>query len=280
MRKISREEIVKTVKKLYLDAAVFLPEDVSEALKRSYEFETGLAKDILKQIIDNQKVASEDKIPLCQDTGVAVIFVEWGTEVLYEDGDPMDAFNEGVRLAVKEGYLRASVVDDPVFNRINTKDNTPCIVHFELVKGDRVKIVVAPKGAGSENMSALRMLKPAQGLKGVKDFVIETVKNAGGNPCPPIIVGVGIGGNFEKSAILAKKALLRKVGEPNKNPDYARLEQELLNEINLLGIGAMGVGGRITALAVHIEYAPCHIASLPVAVNIQCHSARHKEAEI
>lgn len=280
MRKISREEIVKTVKKLYLDAAVFLPEDVSEALKRSYEFETGLAKDILKQIIDNQKVASEDKIPLCQDTGVAVIFVEWGTEVLYEDGDPMDAFNEGVRLAVKEGYLRASVVDDPVFNRINTKDNTPCIVHFELVKGDRVKIVVAPKGAGSENMSALRMLKPAQGLKGVKDFVIETVKNAGGNPCPPIIVGVGIGGNFEKSAILAKKALLRKVGEPNKNPDYARLEQELLNEINLLGIGAMGVGGRITALAVHIEYAPCHIASLPVAVNTQCHSARHKEAEI
>ncbi len=225
-------------------------------------------------------MASEDKIPLCQDTGVAVIFVEWGTEVLYEDGDPMDAFNEGVRLAVKEGYLRASVVDDPVFNRINTKDNTPCIVHFELVKGDRVKIVVAPKGAGSENMSALRMLKPAQGLKGVKDFVIETVKNAGGNPCPPIIVGVGIGGNFEKSAILAKKALLRKVGEPNKNPDYARLEQELLNEINLLGIGAMGVGGRITALAVHIEYAPCHIASLPVAVNIQCHSARHKEAEI
>lgn len=280
MRKISREEIVKTVKKLYLDAAVFLPEDVSEALKRSYEFETGLAKDILKQIIDNQKVASEDKIPLCQDTGVAVIFVEWGTEVLYEDGDPVDAFNEGVRLAVKEGYLRASVVDDPVFNRINTKDNTPCIVHFELVKGDRVKIVVAPKGAGSENMSALRMLKPAQGLKGVKDFVIETVKNAGGNPCPPIIVGVGIGGNFEKSAILAKKALLRKVGEPNKNPEYARLEQELFNEINTLGIGAMGVGGRITALAVHIEYAPCHIASLPVAVNIQCHSARHKEAEI
>lgn len=280
MRKVSREEIVKTVKKLYMDAAVFLPEDVSEALKKSYEIETGLEKDILKQIIDNQKIASEDKIPLCQDTGVAVIFVEWGTEVLYEDGDPMDAFNEGVRLAVKEGYLRASVVDDPVFNRINTKDNTPCIVHFELVKGDRVKIVVAPKGAGSENMSALRMLKPAQGLKGVKDFVIETVKNAGGNPCPPIIVGVGIGGNFEKSAILAKKALLRKVGEPNKNPDYARLEQELLNEINLLGIGAMGVGGRITALAVHIEYAPCHIASLPVAVNIQCHSARHKEAEI
>lgn len=280
MRKIRREEIVKTVKKLYMDAAVFLPEDVSEALKRSYEFETGLAKDILKQIIDNQKVASEDKIPLCQDTGVAVIFVEWGTEVLYEDGDPVDAFNEGVRHAVKEGYLRASVVDDPVFNRINTKDNTPCIVHFELVKGDRVKIVVAPKGAGSENMSALRMLKPAQGLKGVKDFVIETVKNAGGNPCPPIIVGVGIGGNFEKSAILAKKALLRKVGEPNKNPDYARLEQELLNEINSLGIGAMGVGGRITALAVHIEYAPCHIASLPVAVNIQCHSARHREFEI
>ncbi|MCS7215437.1 MAG: fumarate hydratase, partial [Thermodesulfovibrio sp.] len=169
---------------------------------------------------------------------------------------------------------------DPIFERKNTKDNTPCIVHFELVKGDKVKIILAPKGAGSENMSALRMLKPAQGLKGVKDFVVETVKNAGGNPCPPIIVGVGVGGNFEKSAILAKKAVLRKIGDTNKNPAYAKLERELLEEINKLNIGPMGVGGKTTALAVHIEYAPCHIASLPVAVNIQCHSARHKEAEI
>ncbi|WP_353684089.1 fumarate hydratase [Thermodesulfovibrio sp. 3907-1M] len=280
MRKISKEEIVKTVKKLYMDAAISLPQDVSEALNSAYEAETGLAKEILKQIIDNQTVALEDRIPLCQDTGIAVIFVEWGSEVVYEDEDPIEAFNEGVRLAVKEGYLRASVVDDPIFERRNTKDNTPCIVHFELVKGDRVKIIVAPKGAGSENMSALRMLKPAQGLKGVKEFVIETVKNAGGNPCPPIIVGVGVGGNFEKAAIIAKKALLRKVGQPNKNPSYAQLERELLQQINSLNIGPMGIGGKVTALAVHIEYAPCHIASLPVAVNIQCHSARHKEAEI
>ncbi len=280
MRKLSKEEIVKTVKKLYMDAVFSLPQDVSEALNAAYEIETGIAKEILKQIIDNQRVALEDRIPLCQDTGIAVIFVEWGSEVVYEEEDPLEAFNEGVRLAVKDGYLRASVVDDPVFERKNTKDNTPCIVHFELVKGDRVKIIVAPKGAGSENMSALRMLKPAQGLKGVKDFVIETVKNAGGNPCPPIIVGVGIGGNFEKAAVLAKKAVLRKVGQSNKNPSYAQLERELLQEINSLNIGAMGVGGKVTALAVQIEYAPCHIASLPVAVNIQCHSARHKEAEI
>jgi len=280
MRKIKKEEIVNTVKKLYMDAVVSLPEDVSDALLKAFEQEEGPSKEILNQIIENQKVALEDKIPLCQDTGVAVLFVQWGLEACYEDGDLMEAFNEGIRLAVKEGYLRASVVDDPVFERKNTKDNTPCIVHFEPVIGDRVKITLAPKGAGSENMSALRMLKPAQGLNGVKEFVIETVKNAGGNPCPPIIVGVGIGGNFEKCAILAKKALLRKVGEPNKNPVYAKLERELLTEINALDIGPMGIGGKTTAMAVHIEYAPCHIASLPVAVNIQCHSARHMEAEI
>lgn len=280
MRKIKKEEIVKTVKKLYMDAVISLPNDVFDALLKAYEKEEGLSKEILNQIIENQKVALEDRIPLCQDTGVAVLFVQWGVEALYEEGDLLEAFNEGVRLAVKEGYLRASVVDDPVFERKNTKDNTPCIVHFEPVKGDKVKIILAPKGAGSENMSALKMLKPAQGLKGVKDFVIETVKNAGGNPCPPIIVGVGIGGNFEKCALLAKKALLRKVGKPNNNPAYAQLERELLDEINSLNIGPMGIGGKTTALAVHIEYAPCHIASLPVAVNIQCHSARHKEAEI
>lgn len=280
MRKIKREEIVKAVKKLYMDSVISLPKDVSEALSTAYEREEGISKEILSQIIENQKVAWEDKIPLCQDTGIAVIFVQWGLEAVYEEDDLMEAFNEGIRLAVKEGYLRASVVDDPIFERKNTKDNTPCIVHFEPVKGDKVRIILAPKGAGSENMSALKMLKPAQGLKGVRDFVIETVKNAGGNPCPPIIVGVGVGGNFEKSAILAKKAVLRKIGDTNKNPAYAKLEMELLEEINKLNIGPMGVGGKTTALAVHIEYAPCHIASLPVAVNIQCHSARHKEAEI
>lgn len=280
MRKIKREEIVKTVKKLYMDAVVSLPEDVLGVLTKAYEKEKGISKEILSQLIENQKIALEERIPLCQDTGVAVLFVQWGVEALYEDGDLLEAFNEGVRLAVKEGYLRASVVDDPVFERKNTKDNTPCIVHFEPIKGDKVRIFLAPKGAGSENMSALRMLKPAQGLRGVKDFVIETVKNAGGNPCPPIVVGVGIGGNFEKCAILAKKSLLRKVGEHNENPVYAQLERELLKEINSLNIGPMGIGGKTTALAVHVEYAPCHIASLPVAVNIQCHSARHKEAEI
>lgn len=280
MRKITKKDIVENVKKLYMDATVYLPDDVSDALKKAFEKEKGVAKQLLRQIVENQKVAAEDKIPLCQDTGIAVIFVEWGSEVIYDEGDPVDAFNEGVRLAVKEGYLRASVVDDPIFERKNTGDNTPCIVHFDIVKGDKVKIALAPKGAGSENMSALKMLKPAQGLQGVKDFVIETVKNAGGNPCPPIIVGVGIGGDFEKSAILAKKALLRKIGSLNINPLYAELEKQLLDEINSLGIGAMGVGGVVTALAVHIEYAPCHIASLPVAVNIQCHAARHKEVEL
>lgn len=280
MRKINKEEIVKTVKKLYMDSVISLPKDAFKALLKAYEQEEGISKEILSQIVENQRIALEDRIPLCQDTGMAVIFVEWGTEAVYEDGDLLKAFNEGVRLAVKDGYLRASMVDDPVFERKNTKDNTPCIVHFDLVKGDKVKIIVAPKGAGSENMSALRMLKPSEGLKGVKDFVIETVKNAGGNPCPPIIVGVGIGGNLEKSAILAKKAILRKIGEPNKNPLYAQLEKELLDEINTLRIGPMGLGGKVTALAVHIEYYPCHIASLPVAVNIQCHSARHKEAVI
>lgn len=280
MKRINKQDIVNAVKSLYIDAAIYLPDDVSQALKRAFEREKGLSKEILWQIIENQKVAFEERIPLCQDTGIAVIFVEWGTEVVYQDGDPKEAFNEGVRLAVKEGYLRASVVDDPIFERKNTKDNTPCIVHFELVKGDKVRIILAPKGAGSENMSALKMLKPSQGLEGVKDFIIDTVRRAGGNPCPPIIVGVGIGGNFEKCALLAKKALLRKLGEANRNPDYAKLERELLELINSLQIGPMGIGGETTALAVHIEYAPCHIASLPVAVNIQCHSARHKEIEL
>ncbi len=277
MRRIGKEEIIREVKDLYKEAVISLPEDVSKALKDAFNKEEGTAKEILKQIVDNERVSLEDRIPLCQDTGIAVLFVEWGCKVIYEDGDPMDAFNEGIRLAVKEGYLRASVVEDPVFSRKNTGDNTPSIVHFEMVKSDKVKITLAPKGAGSENMSALKMLKPAEGLDGVKAFVIETVKKAGGNPCPPVIVGIGIGGNFEKAALLAKKSLLRKIGESNPNPLYAKLEKELLEDINSLNIGAMGIGGKTTALAVHIEYYPCHIASLPVAVNIQCHSARHKE---
>lgn len=277
MRKIRKEELVEAVKSLYTKAVVKLPEDVVGALYESYKVEEGLSREIISQIIENQRVALEDNIPLCQDTGIAVLFVNWGTSVLYEDGSPIEAFNEGVRQAVREGYLRASVVNDPVFERRNTGDNTPCIVHFELEEGDKVRIVLAPKGAGSENMSALRMLKPADGIEGVRNFVIETVKRAGGNPCPPVIVGVGVGGNFERSAILAKKALLRRVGQPNRNPLYAELERDLLKQINQLGIGPMGIGGKVTALAVHLEYEPCHIASLPVAVNIQCHSARHEE---
>lgn len=280
MRKISKSEIVEAVKELYMKATVILPEDVSDALKKAYEQEKGVAKEILWQIIENQKIALEDNIPLCQDTGIPVLFIQWGTEAIYEEGEILEAIYEGIRKATKEGYLRASVVDEPLFERKNTTDNTPCIVHFELKKSDKVKIILTPKGAGSENMSALGMLRPADGLQGVVDFVIDIVKKADGNPCPPIIVGVGIGGNFEMAALLAKKSLLRKVGEPNSNPKYAELERRLLEEINSLGIGAMGVGGSVTALAVHIEYYPCHIASLPVAVNIQCHSARHREIEL
>ncbi|MEN2985833.1 MAG: fumarate hydratase, partial [Thermodesulfovibrionaceae bacterium] len=223
MRKISKSEIVKAVKELYTKATVILPQDVSEALKKAYMQEKGIAREILWQIIENQEIALEDNIPLCQDTGIPVIFIEWGVEVVYEEGEPLDAIYEGVKSATKEGYLRASVVNDPIFERKNTTDNTPCIVHFELKKGDKVKITVAPKGAGSENMSALKMLRPADGLQGVLNFVLDTVKKANGNPCPPIVVGVGVGGNFEIAALLAKKALLRKVGEPNKNSKYAEV---------------------------------------------------------
>lgn len=280
MRRISKSEIVEAVKELYKKATVLLPEDVLEALKKAYEQEKGVSKEILWQIIENQMVALEENIPLCQDTGVPVVFVQWGSKVVYEEGSLIEAIYEGIRLATQQGYLRASVVSDPLFDRKNTTDNTPCIVHFELTEGEKVRIVLAPKGAGSENMSAIRMLRPADGLQGVIDFVIDTVRKANGNPCPPIVVGVGVGGNFETAAILAKKALLRRIGEPNRHPKYAELEKRILQEINSLGIGAMGVGGSITALAVHIEYAPCHIASLPVAVNIQCHSARHMEVEL
>uniref|UniRef100_A0A7C4AJE8 Fumarate hydratase n=1 Tax=Thermodesulfovibrio aggregans TaxID=86166 RepID=A0A7C4AJE8_9BACT len=280
MRNITKNEIVEAVKNLYIEAVTLLPQDVLEALKRAYAREKGIAKKLLDQIIKNQKIARLEKIPLCQDTGIPVIFVEWGTEVIYDEDSPLEAFYEGVRKATKEGFLRASVVDEPLFERKNTMDNTPCIVHFEFKKGDRVKIILAPKGAGGENMSALKMLKPADGLQGVIDFVVDTVKKANGNPCPPIIVGVGIGGDFEMAAILAKKALFRKVGEPNRNPQYATLERKLLKKINSLQIGTMGVGGKVTALSVHVEYYPCHLASLPVAVNIQCHSARHREVEL
>lgn len=216
---------------------------------------------------------------MCQDTGFAVIFVEVGQEVLFVGGDVKDAINEGVRRGYTEGYLRKSIVSDPV-ERVNTKDNTPAVIHFDVVPGDKVKLTIAPKGGGSENMSTVRMLKPAQGRQGVIDFVVEHVKTAGPNPCPPTVVGVGIGGTFEKVAWLAKKALLRPLGEPNPDPFYAEMEKEILTKVNDLGIGPQGFGGRVTSLAVHIETHPCHIASFPAAVNINCHASRHSERNI
>ncbi|MBC7190227.1 fumarate hydratase [Candidatus Aerophobetes bacterium] len=281
MREIKASQIKETVKKLCMEANYYLPEDVIFALKKGYEKEESSAgKEIFNQLFENIEIAKREKIALCQDTGVAVFFIEVGQEVKISEGFLVDAVNEGVREGYTEGYLRKSMVSDPLFERKNTKDNTPAVIHTSIVPGDKIRIIFAPKGGGSENMSRLCMLKPADGVEGVKNFVIKTVKEAGANPCPPVVVGVGIGGDFEMVALLAKKALLRKIGEHNPDPRYARLEDELLSEINRLGIGPQGLGGRVTALSVNIEWFPCHIASLPVAVNLQCHAARHKEVEI
>ncbi|MCX8030380.1 MAG: fumarate hydratase [Thermodesulfovibrionales bacterium] len=277
-KEISEDQIIFAVRKLFLEAVTELPEDVCEAFEESLKIEESLmGRSVIEQLLKNKDIAKEESLALCQDTGFAVVFIEWGSDVYFRGKSIYEAVNEGVRRAYSEGYFRKSIVNDPVFDRKNTNDNTPCILHLEMVNGDKVKITVAPKGGGSENMSAIKMLKPADGLDGIKSFVLETVEKAGGNPCPPIIVGIGIGGTFEKCALLSKKALLRKLGESNPDPRYAELEKLLLIEINKLGIGPMGLGGRVTALAVNIEYFPCHIASLPVAVNIQCNSARHKE---
>ncbi|HAG51559.1 MAG: fumarate hydratase [Deltaproteobacteria bacterium GWC2_42_51] len=278
MRHISTSEITSKVKELCIRAACELGSDVVLALEgfRGKE-ESPLGKEVLDQIIENAQIALKEDAPMCQDTGIAVFFVEIGRNATI-DGSLEDAINEGVRQGYAEGYLRKSVCHP--LTRKNTEDNTPAIIHTNIVDGDKVKITIAPKGAGSENMSRLAMLKPSQGLPAIKDFVINTVKDAGGNPCPPIIVGIGIGGNFEKSAILAKESLLREVGSDNPDKELDALEKELLEKVNNLGIGPMGFGGRTTALAVHIKTAPCHIASLPVAVNVQCHAARHKEAII
>lgn len=256
-----------------------LGQDVIDAFKNAYEAEQSVTgKDILQQLIENAQIAKNESVPMCQDTGFSVFFVELGQEVHVEGGGLEDAINEGVRKGYQEGYLRKSIVGHPL-ERQNTGDNTPAVIHIRVVPGDKLKITVAPKGGGSENMSAIKMLKPAQGVEGVKDFVVETVKEAGPNPCPPIIVGVGIGGTFEKAALLAKEALLRPVGEPSSDPYAADLEQELLELVNKLGIGPQGLGGKTTALAVHVNTHPAHIASLPVAVNINCHASRHKEIE-
>lgn len=248
-----------------------------ESFKKAYEEEISLTgKEILQQLIKNAEIAHEEKVPMCQDTGYAVIFMEVGQDVRIEGGDLYEAINEGVRKGYTEGYLRKSIVGHPL-ERKNTGDNTPAVIHTKIVPGDNLRIIVAPKGGGSENMSAIKMLRPADGVEGVKKFVIDTVKAAGPNPCPPVVVGVGIGGTFEKAALLAKEALLRELGEKSKYPDIAKLEEELLKEINKLGIGPQGLGGRTTALAVHVEIYAAHIASLPVAVNLNCHAARHKE---
>ena len=277
MRKVSVSEITKAVRALCISAACNLEQDVADALRESLAREVSpLGRDVLSQIITNFEIADKESLPMCQDTGIAVFFIEVGRGVELDGSSLEDAVNEGVRQGYKDGYLRKSVCHP--LKRVNTGDNTPAIIHTTIVEGDRVKIKIAPKGAGSENMSALKMLKPAEGVNGVKSFVLDTVRAAGGNPCPPIVVGVGIGGSFEKSAILAKKALLRPIGSRNADVEVEALEAELLKSINDLGIGPMGFGGVITALAVHIETYPCHIASLPVAINIQCHAGRHKEA--
>jgi len=279
LRTITAGEIISTVKDLCMRAATELGADVQEALRGALEREESpLGRDVLAQIVENFEIAEKKGVPMCQDTGISVFFIDIGREV-HIDGAPLEeAVNEGVRQGYKEGFLRKSVCDP--FTRENTGDNTPAIIHVRIVEGDRLKIAYAPKGGGSENMSRLAMLKPAQGVEGIKDFILETIRTGGGNPCPPVVVGVGIGGNFEKCAILAKEAILRPIGSVNPDKGLAALEKELAVEINKTGIGPMGFGGMTTALAVHLKRAPCHIASLPVAVNIQCHAARHKEAEL
>lgn len=275
MREVKSSDITKKLKEGLLDIASVLPKDVMDRLVELRDKEKWpLAKETITTIIDNDILAERDSVPMCQDTGMVICFVKIGQDV-HVDGSISDAINEAVREAYIEGYLRKSVVKDPI-NRVNTKDNTPAIIHYELVEGDVFEISFAAKGFGSENMSKQKMLKPADGLEGVKKFILESVEAAGPNPCPPIIVGVGIGGDFEKSCIMAKKSLMRDVNDYNKDPFYADLEKELLEKINELGIGPQGFGGKTTALRVFIETHPTHIAGLPVAVNIQCHAARHK----
>jgi fumarate hydratase subunit alpha len=281
MREINVEEITKTVEKLAIESNYYLPQDVKKALEEAVDDEESpLAKEILEDILKNGEIARTNNVPICQDTGLAVIFLELGQNVRLVGGDLNEAIDEGVRRGYKNGYLRKSAVNDPFLVRKNTGDNTPAIIHTKIVPGDKVKLILAPKGGGSENMSALAMLKPSDGVNGIKKFVLDTVDKAGSNPCPPIIVGIGIGGTIEKTTLIAKQSLLRTVGEHNSNPEVAKLEEELLVEINKLGIGPQGFGGRTTALAVNIETFPAHIASMPVAINIQCHVARHKEAII
>lgn len=281
MREVDVSEITRVVKQLCVDSNIYLDRDVVEKIEEFAEKEDSpVGKEILGQILANARMASEEQMPMCQDTGIAVVLIELGQDVHVSGGDLNKAINEGVRQGYRDGFLRKSLVDDPVFDRRNTQDNTPAVIHIEIVSGDSVKITLAPKGAGSENMSEIRMMKPADGIEGIKDFVVQRVSRSGGMPCPPIIVGVGIGGDFEQCAYLSKKALLRPLNVKNPDTRLSALEEELLLRINRLGIGPLGLGGRTTALAVQILTMPCHIASMPVAVNLQCHAQRHKTATI
>ena len=280
MKEINLEKVISEVERLCTKSNYFLDEKIMDRLKKAFDTEVSdTGKNILGQIIENDEIAGEEQVPMCQDTGLTVVFLEIGTEVKIS-GDIYEAVNEGVRRGYKNGYLRKSMVKHPL-DRINTKDNTPAVIHTKLIPGsDKLKIIVAPKGGGSENMSMVKMLKPSDGAEGVKKAVLDAVLNAGGNPCPPIIVGIGLGGSFEKAAILAKEALLREIDDESDNPADRELEKALLELINKTGIGPMGLGGKNTALAVKVNSYPCHIASLPLAVNINCHSARHKETEL
>ena len=279
IREISSKKIIEVVRDLCIDANYNLGDDVLRAFDKAIEAEesaTGI--EVLKELKENARIAREEKAPICQDCGLAVVFIEIGQDVHIKGGDLKEAINEGVRQGYKDGYLRKSACHP--LTRKNTGDNTPAIIHIQIVPGDKIKIVFAPKGGGAENMSRVTMLTPAVGIEGVKDFVVNRVKESGSNPCPPTVIGVGVGGTFERSAILAKKAILRDIGNRNPDPELATIEEEILTRINRLGIGPMGYGGNTTSLDVFLEIEPCHIASLPVAVNIQCHAGRHKEAII
>jgi len=277
MREITVGQVCEAVERLCIEANYWLGDDVCQAISRSVKAEESLVgKEVLARILENIDLAGQESIPLCQDTGQAVVFVEIGQQVRVTEGSLAEAIHEGVRRGYQKGYLRKSMVRG-LFDRINTGDNTPAIIYYDIVPGDQMKITVAPKGGGSENMSQIRMLKPSDGIEGIKQFIVEVVEQAGANPCPPVVAGVGIGGTMEKAALLAKQALLRPLGQNNPDPEIAALEEEVLIQINNLGIGPQGLGGRVTALAVHIENFPTHIACLPVAVNLNCHCARHKE---
>ena len=280
IRTIKAETITDTVERLFKDLNYNIGNDISEALCNAQKNEESpVGKAVIAQLLENNKIAAEEKIPICQDTGMAVLFVEYGERVVI-DGNFKEAVEEGVRRAYIGGYLRKSVVTDPVFDRVNTKDNTPAIIYTDIVEGDKIKILAGCKGFGSENMSQIKMLTPSAGIEGVKQFILDAVKYAGPNPCPPIVVGVGIGVTFEKAAQLAKKATLRPINTKNEDPRYAKLEDELIEEINKMGFGPAGLGGNTTAIGVNVETYPTHIAGMPVAVNICCHAARHKEAVI